>query len=203
MLFRSLAVSNVDNYPAMLYATENANPQMRSITQLIELMVLAEETEEVDEERKQLLKTINEFRITWNKVLSELRSFLAFRSSSAVTNIALYRENIKTNVSNIMQVEDLLTLEQLDAIEQILPILDEYDKNVDELIKLHSSDKWRTDAYLIRESYGPQLVAVKKLLKQHIATQLQLQENVTNEINTVFAENIKTSIIIKIGRAHV
>ncbi len=194
--FLNLAVSNVDNYPAMLYATENVNPMMRTLTQLIELMVLAEEEEEADEERKQLLKTINSLRITWNKVLSELRSYLAFRSESAVTNIALYRESIKTNISKIMQIEDLLTLEQLDAIEQIVPILDEYYKNIDELITLHSSDKWRTDAYIIRENYGPQLVAVKQLLKQHIATQIQLQENITNDINTAFAENIKSSIII-------
>jgi methyl-accepting chemotaxis protein len=95
-----------------------------------------------------------------------------------------------------MQIEDLLTLEQLDAIEQIVPILDEYYKNIDRLIELHSSDKWRTDAYVIRQSYGPQLAAVKKLLQQHIATQSHLQENITNEINTVFAENIKSSIII-------
>jgi methyl-accepting chemotaxis protein len=66
--FLNLAVSNVDNYPAMLFATKNVNPMMRNLTQLIELMVLAEETEEVGEERKQLLKTINSLRITWNKV---------------------------------------------------------------------------------------------------------------------------------------
>ena len=194
--FLNLAVSDADNYPAMSYATENVNPIMRTLTQLIELMVLSEETEDADEERKQLLMSINVLRITWSKVLSELRSYLAFRTPAALENIGYYRETINKNISNITEVEDILTLEQLDAIEQIIPLIDKYNTNVDELIKLHRSDKWRTDAFVIRDQYGPQLVAVKELLNKHITEQSKLQEKVTNEINTAFARNIKTSVII-------
>ncbi len=193
--FLTLALSDADNYPAMLYASENVNPMMRILTQLIELMVLAEETEDASEERKQLLMNINSLRITWNKVLSELRSYLAFRIPAAVENISYYREEISKNISDIVEMEDLLTLEQLDSVEQILPLVDEYNVNVDKLIDLHSSDKWRTDAFIIRDQYGPEFVLVKKLLKQHISEQSELQEKVTNEINVAFAREIKTSII--------
>ncbi len=193
--FLNLALSDADNYPAMFYASENVNPMMRDITQLIELMVLSEETEDAGEERKKLLASINSLRVTWHKMLGELRSYLAFRTPAAVQNIGYYREKIQTNILEITEVEDLLTLEQLDAIEQIIPLIDNYNTNVDHLIGLHSSDKWRTDAYIIRHSYGPQLTSVKELLQQHIATQTRLQKNIANDINTAFADNIKTSII--------
>ena len=193
-----LAVDDGENFPAMKYASGNVNNLMRSISQQIELMVEAEAGEDADEERKQLLLTIYELRQAWTKMLSELRSYLAFRTSAAVENIGYYREKIASTLQSLAAMEDLLTLEQSDALDQITPLISEYNNNVDTLIELHSSDKWRTDAYIIREELGPLLYETVQKLKGIIKQQEAVQQDVANEINAQFANNIKSSVLISL-----
>ncbi len=194
--FLKLAVNDGDNYPAMRYAGENVNPLMRTVTQLIELMVESEVNEDMDEERKELLININSLRLSWNKMLSELRSFLAFRAPISVENINMYREQVNKLINELADYGDLLTMEEVDSLEQITPLIEKYNTNVDTLIKLHSSDKWRTDAYVIRNSYGPQLRATKQLLNNHISEQQKIREQTAANINANFATSMKNSIII-------
>jgi len=194
--FLKLAVSDGDNYPARRYASENVNPIMRTVTQQIELMVESETGEDASDERKELLMNINALRVTWNKMLSELRSYLAFRAAASVENITMYRTQVNKLVTELTGYDDLLTLEQLDALEQMVPLVEQYNTNVDTLVKLHNSDKWRTDAFIIRDSYGPQLRTAKQLLKQHITEQTKIREQIAADITTGFASNMKSSISI-------
>ncbi len=191
-----LATNDGENFPAMRYAGEHVNPIMRTVTQLIELMIESESSEEASEERKALLMDINDIRITWNKQLSELRSYLAFRSNASVENIKMYQEKVKSLASSLFKHEDMLTLEQIDALEQIMPLLAQYNTNLTTLMKMHSSDKWRTDAYIIRDSYGPQLREAKLLLKQKISEQTKIHEQIAADINATFATSMKSSVII-------
>ncbi len=191
-----LATNDGENFPAMRYAGEHVNPVMRTVTQLIELMIESESGEEANEERKALLADINDIRITWNKQLSELRSYLAFRSNASVENIKMYQEKVKNLTSSLFKHEDILTLEQIDALEQIMPLLEKYNTNLTTLMEMHSSDKWRTDAYIIRDGYGPQLRKAKQLLKQKISEQTKIHEQIAADINANFATSMKSSIII-------
>ena len=194
--FLLLAVNEGENYPAMRYAGEHVNPIMRTVTQLIELMIESETEEEASEERKQLLMDINALRITWNKQLSELRSYLAFKADASLENINMYQAQVKNIISSMFKHEEILTLEQVDALEQIIPLLKKYNTNLEALMKLHSSDKWRTDAYIIRDSYGPQLRATNQLLKQKISEQKKIHEQIAADINANFASSMKSSVII-------
>jgi len=194
--FLTLATNDGENYPAMRYAGEHVNSIMRTVTQLIELMVESEAGEDIDEQRKEILLDINSLRLSWNKVLSELRSFLAFRAEVSVENINMYRTQVGNIVHKLAAYDDLLTMEQEDSLEQILPLIQQYNSNVDTLIQLHSSDKWRTDAFIIRDSYGPQLRTTIQQLKDHIAEQLKIREQIAADINTGFASSMKSSVII-------
>ncbi len=194
--FLMLATDDGANFPAMRFAGESVNPIMRTVTQQIELMVESESSEDASEERKELLMNINILRITWNKELSELRSYLAFKADASIENIKSYRTIVKNIIEALYLYEDLLTLEQIDALEQITPLVEKYNANVDKLMKLHSSDKWRTDAYIIRNSYGPQLRETKQLLDQKTSEQIAIREQIANDINTQFAANMKQSVII-------
>ncbi len=197
--FLKYAVDNSENYPAMKFATENVNNLMRLIAQDVELMVGAEVEEELGEERKQILLTMFEMRKLTSKVMSELRSYLAFRTPAAVKNMGYYREQIDKELKYLQDNEDMLTLEEYDALEQLLPLVEQYNNNVDELVRLHSSDKWRMDAYTIREQFGPDLNTALALVKQMLDDQLQVQKQVSENINAEFANNIKTSIIITLA----
>jgi len=194
--FKNLVNHDSINYPAMKYAGENVNPLMRTVTQLIELMVESETSEEVLEERKQLLMDINTLRITWSKVLSELRSYLAFKTEGAIDNIKLYSAGVQKVIASLNAQEDLLTLEQIDSLEQIIPIIDQYTINVKTLVDLHSSKKWRTDAYVLEDTYGPLLKQTRDLLKKAIDEQLNVREKTAADINASFAKKMKESVIV-------
>ena len=196
--FLKLATDDAANYPAMKFATENVNNLMRIITQDIELMVEAEKEEEASDERKPLLLTIYNVRKSWGKLMSELRSYLAFRAPAAVENIGYYREQIDKDLQTLSEYEDLLTLEQLDALEQVAPLIKQYNQNVDKLISMHSSEKWRTDAYMIRNELGPAVEAALQTVNKALDEQLKLQKEVSDAINTKFANNIKSSVLISL-----
>ena len=194
--FLELASSDGANYPAMRYAGENVNPLMRTANQLIEIMADSEEMEDASDERKDIFIGISDLRLSWSKVLSELRSYLAFKSDASVKNLQIYHQHASMIAYQLRSLEDLLTLEQLDSLEQLLPIIKKYKANVDELVKMHSSDKWRTDAAVIRDSYGPQLRETKQLLKQKLKEQTKMREQIIADINTRFASDMKSSVTV-------
>ncbi len=193
--FLKLATDDAANYPAMRYASESVNNLMRIITQDIELMVEAEKEEEASDERKPVLLTIYDVRKSWSKLMSELRSYLAFRTPAAVENIGYYRDQIDKDLQTLSEYEDLLTLEQLDALEQITPLIKQYNQNVDKLISMHSSEKWRTDAYMIRNELGPAVATALQSVNKALDEQRKLQKEVSDAINTEFASNIKSSVL--------
>lgn len=194
--FLNLAINDSDNYPAVQYATEHVNSTMRTVTQLIEVMIYSENSEDYDIERKPLALSMNDLRVAWVKIQSELRSYMAFRSSSNKENVGYYMTQVNTLLSEIAGYDDLLTLEQEDALEQLGPLVVAYAREVVVLIEMHGSEKWRTDAYIMRTEYGPALYDAIDIVKKHIAEQNKIREDRMNEVNQNFAVSIKSTVTV-------
>jgi len=117
-------------------------------------MILAEEEEEANDERRVLLMDVELLRYTWSNVMNGVRAYLAFRTQDAINEVELYQEAITKIVERIMEQEDLLGLDQLDSIEQFSANREVFITNFAELQAIHGSEKWRVDAYLIRTDIG-------------------------------------------------
>ena len=148
------------NVPALAYAAEHINPLSQQLLQLLSGMIQTEGEEEASVERRQLLMDIEGVRYAWANVMNGLRAYLAFRQAAALQEINLYLSSVEAGLVRLQAAEDLLTLDQLDALEQFLPLKGEFTAHLDTLIAIHGSDAWRTDAYLIRTEVGPLLEAV-------------------------------------------
>jgi len=148
------------NVPALAYAAEHINPLSQQLLQLLSGMIQTEGEEEASVERRQLLMDIEGVRYAWANVMNGLRAYLAFRQAAALQEINLYLSSVEAGLDRLQAAEDLLTLDQLDALEQFLPLKGEFTAHLDTLIAIHGSDAWRTDAYLIRTEVGPLLEAV-------------------------------------------
>ncbi len=150
-----LAADEGKNLPAMQFAGGSINPLSQQGLQLLTQMSMTEVDEEATTERKALLGDISDLRYTWANVMNGVRAYLAFRGESAVQEVGIYQEAVGTITARLQAKEALLTFDQADSLEQFIELREQFITRFEELQQLHGSEKWRTDAYLIRSEIGP------------------------------------------------
>ena len=177
------------NILAIGYANDEVNPLIRDMIQLTSEMLTSEAEEEFQQERLKLLNTIHYLRYNLINLVTEMRLFLAFKSTSALDNVELYRGAVDSAISQLTQLGDdgLLTFEQENAIEQFIELEVTFIKNFSRLVEIHSSDKWRQDAYLIKTEVGPLLAEIKLLIRELVFQQKEITKT-TNESIHVLVE---------------
>ncbi len=163
-----LAVNDNKNFPAIGVSAEKMNPLARQIGQLLSEMTLAEEQESASEERRQLLFLIGDLRLYWANVVNGVRAFLAFRGEASLSNINTYRDGFISKLNGLADMDDVLNFEQATAVEEIQNLQVRYFASVEDMVKVHSSEQWRTDAYLIRTELGDTVASIKEKLAEFI-----------------------------------
>ncbi|MES9945642.1 MAG: methyl-accepting chemotaxis protein [Candidatus Thiodiazotropha sp.] len=157
------------NFPGIAYANEHINPISRNQMQLTSQMIISEMEEPADEERKQILNDLTELRYAWSNIMNGIRGYLAFRNESNINDLNLYLGRTKKLVDKLNGISDLLTLDQYDSIEQFTHNLAQFDNHYKELLEIHGSDKWRSDAWLVRSQITPLLTIIDQQLGQLVA----------------------------------
>ncbi len=181
----ALSKDSALNIRAVGYAQENVNPLNRDMLQLLSQMVTSEDEEEYIEERKELLALTYNLRYIWSNVMTELRLFLAFKAPEAIENINFYSDTVDTMVAQLIELQDnddLLTLDQSDSLEQFVVKKNIYMSNLAELIKIHSSDAWRQDSYIVKTEITPLLLNIKDKIDTLVYRQ---KENIEAALKTV------------------
>ncbi|HEB66522.1 MAG TPA: hypothetical protein ENI93_01105, partial [Gammaproteobacteria bacterium] len=158
-----LAVNDNKNFPGVGFSAREMAPLASAVQQNLGTMIDAERDEDATPERKALLEELAELRQLWMNELIANRAFIAFRGDRNVQNLRLYRDGFMDKVGKIKALgEDVLNFEQAEAIDNIDRIMREYFKLQDKLIAVHNSDKWRTDAWLLRSEIGPLVSRIKQ-----------------------------------------
>lgn len=189
-----LAVNDALNVPAMQYASQEVNPRVQQMLQLLQQMLLSEEQEEANEQRKALLISVSNLRHTLVSAVNELRLYLAFRATEQIQNFLTFREVLEASVERLNAYdEDFLTFEQLDAVEQFTEIFVAYFKAADKLMEIHKAEDWRQDAFIIRKEIAPLLLEIQDSLN---ATVEQQHETSINDSQALTEQVNKTLIIV-------
>ncbi len=183
----SLGADETANMIAMAYSVDNVNPLFRQTSQLLNQMILVEEDEDASEERKTLIADIVDLRYNWSRLLTEMRLFLAFRADSARDNMMLYKSVIEERIEKLQLKRDILNFEQDDGFEQFLGVRTTFYENLDQLIKLHSSEKWRMDAWIVRTELAPLLDKVNADIQALINSLEASSETAANDVSDVYA----------------
>lgn len=189
-----LAASRDENLPGVRYAATNLSPLAQSMLNLTALMIQSEKEEDVTSKRRDLLSAIHEARYSLASIMNGLRAYLAFKSNSSLDEIKLYSERLDSNLTAIHADPELLTLDQADSLEQFEGSMGKFKQHLDELISIHSSEKWRMDSYLIRTEIGPLVNEIGKhvgkmvasLRDQASSTSQDLAQQVSGTIGLVF-----------------
>ena len=169
----TISIDDSQNILALGYAADSVNPLNRELLQLATQMILAEDDEEIDEERVAVLKALQNLRYSWLTVMNEARLYMAFRAPASLENLVLFRDRVDSLLSQLQAYadDDLLTFEQIDSFEQFLATKAQFYSNLSHLIDLHGSEQWRQDAYLMRTELAPRLQAIESDIDELIRTQ--------------------------------
>lgn len=159
------------NFPGIAYANSQINPINRKMMQMASQMVFAEQDEEANETRRQILMDMAELRYVWSNIMTGIRGYLAFRSDGAVDDMRLYISRAGTLIKKITAYGDDLALDQVDAIEQFATLYQEFIKNQEKMVTIHGGEQWRTDAWMVRSKVGPLLTNIEKKLDQLVDIQ--------------------------------
>ena len=177
-----LATSFNKNQPGIGFSAGKMEPVAAEIQQNLAQMILAESEESLSEKRRHLFLDINNLRQTWMNIVNANRAFIAFRDKANVENIRLYREGFVKNLKKVQSYTDLLNFEQEDAVSVIAEKMKVYFGLQDRLIKIHSSKKWRMDAYLIATEISPLVETIKKDLNWIVLHQRAISENMAEDL---------------------
>jgi len=144
-----------ENYPGRRFGAQNINPVSQQILQLLSAMILSESEEEPSAERRDLLLELEQLRYNFANIMNGVRAYLAFRNQAALDEVALYRDSLEQGLERLRRHEALLTFDQADALEQLIPLKDRFFSALEELKRIHGSTGWRRDAELVRAEVAP------------------------------------------------
>jgi len=167
-----LAENVEKNLPAFKISEDKLEPLGSEALQMTTDIVLGEPDTEDMGEYTDILLDIHELRYKWSMVLSNVRHYLALRDQNILTEVELFKAGVEQEVQNLATKSELLGEEQHDALDEFIVLKNEYFKFLNDAIAIHSSDKWRTDAYMIRNEFGLLL----KNLDEEITTLVKEQQ---------------------------
>jgi len=202
-----LATDFQKNFPGMSFSGERMNPVAMNIQAALQGMLQNEREQKSNSERRKMLFELAELRQQWMNLIIGNRAYMAFRAQSALDNLKLYRQGFIDELKKIDPYAKLFTFEQTDYFDQIKSGADEFFKLLDEMIAIHSSDKWRTDSYMIRTEIGPLVQEIKAKINTLVEEQIKRNEvdsrdlvsNVSNTRGVVMVLLIVALIVGGIG----
>ncbi len=175
-----LSQNLTDNFSALGYAGSNINPLSREMLQAISNMLLSEQEEPANVERRKLLNSMADLRYTWSSVINNVRIYLFYGNDDALSNVYLFIQGAKDLLTKIEDMGVPLTFEQEEAIPFLSSAIAKWENHLKVVVDLHKGDKVRMDAYLIRTEVGPILNSIDRKL-QELSHQLHDSTNTSGE----------------------
>ena len=173
-----LATEKKKKKKKMAYAGQHVNPLSQQVLQLMSQMVMSEGQEAASAKRRPLLIDLENLRYNWVNVLNGVRAYLAFRSDNSLKDTDMYLQETGKQLHKLQGYGDLLTLDESDALDQIVDLRKQFVANLETLRSIQGGPKWRTDAYLIRTGLGQTVSDTESHLTQ-LVDRLQAQASQT------------------------
>lgn len=188
------------NFPGFAYAAANLNPKATVCLAALAEMIVSEEEQEGGVERKELLNNIQNLRYAFTSMMNELRVYLNSTSDATLVNLETNRERVDTEFNKLLENSDLYTFEQEEGVEVLKENIQAFTDNLENVIKIQSSDKKRMDAYWIRNKLGPLVENITAELDQLVSSQQQdIQTNSQELLETVDTSQNIVSILLATG----
>lgn len=197
-----LATSQLDNLPAVKYASETINPNSREISQALSNMIAAEQEEDVSLERRTFLMNIEAARYAWSTTMGHIRTYMIVGDQSAYENVKLYLDQFRKKIANIDANSDLLGFEQEEFFGVINQKIGAFEVGLEKVKNIFKGNKARTDAFLMRTEVGPLLLAIDSDLKQLVTKEREnIQSTGTSLLSSLHSSKMTIIGLLAVGVA--
>lgn len=191
------------NFPAISYSSQSIVPLTRQSLEAITIMVnalneyaddnfLLKQNSELSINQHanylKILKVTHELRYIWRSMTYFMSNYILLGKDNPdyKNYIYLFRDQLL----NLIQQYDDMELTDYIEIEEQLPTIKNnlylYVKHIDKIIALHESDKWRMDAYLVKNNSGPIFIRIDNNLHKLMSIQKGQKEIANTEmLNTM------------------
>jgi len=185
-----LAMDPTANLPALTYAATYLNPASQKILSSLTIMLQSELNEDATTERRAVAFEISELRYQWLNLMALIRSYLAYRAPAVAEEILTFYATTDGIIERIMALKDNFTFEEEEGIPAIIESHDTFKNMLNEMVRIHSSDEWRTDSHLIKTEVGP----LVKTIESEITNLIERQNQKSNNMSVVVTNQAKTTI---------
>lgn len=119
-----------------------------------------------------VLQAIQDMRYTWGQVINGMRGFLAFRDVALRENTDLYLQQNQIALKRLQEAAeaDLLTFEQVDALERLSEARVDYMVALQRMFDVHGGERAYTDVFLVRTEIGPLVTSLSQQAHALVAT---------------------------------
>ena len=188
------------NFPAFDYASKNLNPFSQTNLQMLGEMILSEDEEDANDQRKALLNEIQNFRYAWLNLLNHVRIFLNQPVDTNLTNLQASLSQIPLLIKRLELKSEFFTFEQEDIFPKLKITSQHYLKNTLVMIALQRGEKQRMDAYLIRAEIAPLMAKIEAHLGQMVKEQEHaIKKNSDGLIKELDASEQQQLILLALG----
>ncbi len=191
-----LTENDAKNIPAIALSGQMLNPLSQQMLQNLSSMLQSEAMEEANAERKGILTDINDLRYAWANVMNGVRAYLAFRGKSSLDEVDLYKGETDRLLKKLQDRGDALTFDQADSLEQFAGLRDSFFANFKKVFEIHSSERWRTDAYLVRSEIGPLLSGIEDRLTTLVKSLGDRAATTGGELTDTMNSSLVTQLVL-------
>lgn len=184
------ALSPSENLPALTYAATTLNPASQKILSSLTIMLQSETEEQVSNKRRAVAFEIGELRYQWLNLMSLIRSYLAYRAPAVAEEISTFYTTTGKIIARIAALSDHFTFEEEEGMQEIVETHASFKSMLDEMIRIHSSDEWRSDSHFIKTNVGP----LVKVMENEIGTLIKYQTQKSSNMNMVVTDQAETTI---------
>ncbi len=183
-----LAADVKRNMPAVGIAADWMEPQGVEMTHLLSDI----KAEAKISSQYEFARSLDNLLYNWAMVISQVRSYLAFRNDAAVDDIYLYLEGVKQHRNEVGAYLKTHQPELLELVEEFNDGLTNYESYLTQVIDVHGSSQWRADSSLMREQITPTLRKLTLELDELVTTQKLRIDKSNQELSAQIATAEKT-----------
>ena len=146
--------------------------------------------EDMDDPSESLVSSIHEFQQNWSQLVGAVQSYFAFREDQSRKDIDVFLSGIDQLYQSILEDEDSLSDDQIDALDEFEEIFSEYTDTLTQALTIHSSEKWRLDVYIVRKELIPLMHNINNELKSVI----DYQQQSIDQTNSLLVATVNTTL---------
>ena len=151
--------------------------------------------DEMEDQDEQLINNIHELQNKWAQLVSVAQSYFAFREQASRQGIDVFLSGVDQLHNELIEAEDRLTEDQVDALDEFSDFREQYLHSLDEALVIHGGESWRVDVYVVRVELIPLMGLINKELKGVV----EYQQQSIIETNALLVHKVNATLLVLIS----